>query len=189
MLDWGAPFFDGAQSLYGTVVTALVMYPLIVALIRLFGKRAVSKMNNFDWIVTVAVGSLVASAIGFESVTILDALLAIAVLLGLQWSLTRLMAVSERAVDIATATPTLLVYEGEVLEDAMRAERIGDEELLAAIRGHGVAAVEDCFAVVLESNAKISVVPRSARGQSVSAMADVPALAALCEGKPTRTPD
>ena len=177
MLDWGAPFFDGAQSLYGTAVTALVMYPLIVALIRLFGKRAVSKMNNFDWIVTVAVGSLVASAIGFESVTILDALLAIAVLLGLQWALTKAMASSGRAVDVAVATPTLLVHDGRVLDDAMRAERIGRDELLAAIRGHGVAAVEDCFAVVLESNAKISVVPASARGRSISAMADVPALA------------
>ena len=180
-IKWGGPFFDSLDSLYSTVVTAVVMYPVLIAAIRLNGKRSVSKMNNFDWIVTVAIGSLIGSAIGFESVTILDAVLAIAVLLIMQRAITGALARSQRLEDIVVACPGVLVLDGMVQEDCLHRERVSPSELMSAIRHAGLSGPEDCYAVVLESNAEITVIPRdSARPQGE-------ALAGL-RGTPPRAP-
>ena len=176
LLDWTAPFFDGWQSLFSIGATTLVLYPVLVGLIRLSGKRAVSKMNNFDWIVTVAVGSVLASATVFDSVTVLDACLAIGLLLGFQWGVTRLMTKSARVTDALISTPTLLVHKGEVLHDALRRERVSEAELFATVRAAGLADFGAVYAVVLESNAEMTVVPAGEHGFAGNAMADVPAL-------------
>ena len=185
-IDWSKPFFDGGASLYATAVTVLVLYPLMVGLIRVAGKRSVSKMNNFDWIVTVAIGSLVASAIGFEAVTIADAMLAIGLLLGLQWALTRAMTRSSRLTDLLISTPTLLVHEGKVIRAALTAERLTEAELFSAIRASGYSDPADCYAVVLESNAEMTVIGADAAHKPGAAMADVPALASSADGEAWR---
>ncbi|WP_298918303.1 YetF domain-containing protein [uncultured Algimonas sp.] len=184
-MDWGAPFFDGWQSAYNTAVTAAIMYPLLVLLIRLAGKRSVSKMNNFDWIVTVAVGSLIASAIGFADVTVADTVLAIAVLLGVQWGLTYWMSRSERISGMMVSTPTLLVHRGEMRDAAMARERISRAEIFSAIRAAGLSDPADCYAVVLESNAELTVVPSGEAGRPGAAMADIPALERLTPDPPS----
>ncbi|MGB6229401.1 MAG: hypothetical protein WBF53_04660, partial [Litorimonas sp.] len=153
VIDWSAPFFDGWQSVYAAIVTALFMYPILIVAIRLNGKRSVSKMNNFDWIVTVAIGSLIASAIGFDSVTVLDATLAIAVLLLMQRGLTGWMARNSRVEDVVVAAPTPLLLDGAMRPDAMARERVSEAEVLAAIRQAGLSGPSDCYAVVMESNA------------------------------------
>lgn len=172
-MDWSAPFFDGWQSVYAAVVTALFMYPILIAAIRLNGKRSVSKMNNFDWIVTVAIGSLIASAIGFDSVTILDATLAIAVLLLMQRSLTSWMARSDRVESVVVATPTALVLDGALRRDAMACERVSEAEVLSAIRHAGLSGPDDCFAVILESNAEFTVIPSDAARPGGAALKSV----------------
>ncbi|MGB3456431.1 MAG: YetF domain-containing protein [Litorimonas sp.] len=173
-LDWSAPFFDGWQSLFNVAVGAAILYPLLVVLIRLAGKRSVSKMNNFDWIVTVAVGSVIASGIVFDSVTVTDAILGTALLLGLQRVLTQWMAGSGSATRAIVSTPTLMLHEGRMLRDAMRRERISEEEIHSALRASGFSDPAAAYAVVLESNAELTVIPREAGDGP--ALRDVPAL-------------
>ena len=181
-IDWGAPFFDGGDSLYNVAVTIVVLYPVMVVLIRLAGKRSVSKMNNFDWIVTVALGSVVASAAVFDSVTIADALLALALLLGLQWALTRVMTRSSTLTDMLISTPTLLLHDGRVIREALARERVTEAELFAAIRAAGHSDPRDCYAVVLESNAEMTVIAADPAHRPGAAMADVPALRGKADG-------
>ena len=172
-VDWFAPFFDGWDSVYRTGVTALVMYPVVILAIRLNGKRSVSKMNNFDWIVTVAIGSLVSSAIAFEAVTIVDATLAIALLLVMQRVITHHMAKSERFESLLTPNATMLVKEGQLRRSAMEHERISEAELMSAIRHSGLSGPEDCYAVVLESNAEFTVIPTEDARPSGRALASL----------------
>ncbi|MEM7728377.1 MAG: YetF domain-containing protein [Pseudomonadota bacterium] len=169
-MDWSAPFFDGWQSVYAALVSALIMYPVLIAAIRLNGKRSVSKMNNFDWIVTVAIGSIIASCIGFDSVTVLDATLAIAVLLLMQRQLTGWMARSTAVESVIVASPTVLLLKGAFQHDAMRCERISEAEILSAIRQSGLSGPEDCYAVVMESNANMSVIAANAAREGGAAL-------------------
>lgn len=62
--------------------------------------------------------------------------------------------------------PTLLVQRGMFIESAMRRQRVTHTEVLAALRGKGIAAVEESAAVVLETDGSISVVPKSGAAEA-----------------------
>lgn len=155
-------FFDGWTSLGRIAISAVFVFIVVVLLIRITGKRITSKMNNFDWIVTVAVGSIVASAILLKDVVVLDALVAIGALFAIQYTVTRASVLSERAEDAVKAEPTLLFREGLYLEAAMANQRVTQREVNAAVRSAGIATMADVAAVILETNANFSVIPRSA---------------------------
>ncbi|MGB3612360.1 MAG: YetF domain-containing protein, partial [Elainellaceae cyanobacterium] len=154
-------------------LAAPVMYVAVIVAIRITGKRAASQMNNFDWIVTVAIGSLTASGIVIDSVSVLEAITAIALLLGAQYLLTRGMFMSSRLTAFAKASPTLLVHKGQFIRDALRHERVTPDEVMAAVRENGLIRLEDVQWVILETDATLSVIPRDDRDFSGAQFDDV----------------
>ena len=151
-----------------------LIYIVLIALIRLSGKRTTSQMNNFDWIVTVALGSLVAAAgITSSSASVLQVLLAITLLIGLQFAVTWLVLRSDTLRRWVKPRPRLLFYEGEFLCRDMRAERVSELELLAAIRASGHHELNDVGAVVLETDATLSVLPAQESGGAEVTLDDV----------------
>lgn len=167
-------FIDDQDTLLRILVSAPILYLAIIGFVRLVGKRATSQMNNFDWIVTVALGSLTASGILLKDVSILETLFAIGLLLGLQYCLTAL-AVRSKVVDNAIkAEPRLLVDNGAFLSRAMRKERVTEQEILSALREHGVKSMDEVRWVILESDASFSVIPKFEEGGSnLSALKNV----------------
>ena len=153
-------FFDSWPALAKALLAAPILYALVVAGVRLTGKRTTGQMNNFDWIVTVAMGSITASGIVIDDVSLSEAGGAIAVLLALQWAITRLTLRSGKLDDFVKAEPALLVHEGRLLKDAMRRERITKDEVVAKLRGKGIAKLSDVSALILENDGTFSVLRR-----------------------------
>ena len=151
-------FFDSWTEFLRTGITAVLFYLFIIGAIKVVGKRSTSKMNNFDWIVTVAIGAIAGSTILSRDVVLLEGLLAVAVLLGLQFTFTGIASRSEKVSTILRATPTLLVYEGTYLEKEMLHERVTREEVEEAVRRSGFSDLGQTWAVVLESNSELSVI-------------------------------
>jgi uncharacterized membrane protein YcaP (DUF421 family) len=87
--------------------------------------------------------------------------LALALLIGLQFAITCLSVRSEVVRGFVKAEPTLLLHDGRLLKGAMRRERMTKDEMRAALRSRGVAALEQVEAVVLETDSSFSVVKRS----------------------------
>ncbi|WP_425222394.1 hypothetical protein [Psychroserpens sp.] len=87
-------FFDGQDNLLRIAFTAPIVYGIVILYIRVVGKRATSQMNSFDWIVTVAMGSLVASTIILKNISLLEGAFSIFLLLFMQYVLTKLMVFS-----------------------------------------------------------------------------------------------
>ena len=108
-MDLSSAMFDGWEGIIKVLMAVPIMYIAVVGAIRITGKRSTSQMNNFDWIVTVAIGSLTASGIILDSVTVLEALTAIACLLAAQYILTKIVARSELVTKLVKASPALLV--------------------------------------------------------------------------------
>lgn len=152
-------FFDGWGNIVSIAITAPLVYLAIIAFIRLSGKRSTSQMNNFDWIVTVAMGSLVGSLLVIEDVTLAEAVFAIGLLMGLQYLFTLGAARFDWVERIIKSRPTLL-FDGDFHRSAMREERITESEISAAVRENGLNHLSDVRWVVLESDASFSVVPR-----------------------------
>lgn len=154
-------FYDGFGSLIRVTVSASILYAAVIIFVRVSGKRSTSKMNNFDWVVTVAMGSLVGSGIVLKDVTVSEVLVAIASLIALQYCVTFVLIRNKTVTDIVKASPRLLLHRGVMLPDALREERISESELLATIRENGLRNVEDVEAIVLEADATLSVLPKS----------------------------
>ncbi len=154
-------YFTSFDSLTRILISSAILYVLMIFFVRVMGKRSTAQMNNFDWAVTVAMGSLLASSLILKDVSIADGAVGILALMLLQYWLTKLTFHYNVAGDVVKSSPKLLLYKGKFLEDNMEAERIMESEIYSAIRQSGEGNIEDIYAVVLENNANLSVIPES----------------------------
>lgn len=155
--------FDGWDAVFRTVAIGGMAYAALIVLLRVSGKRTLSKMNAFDFVVTVALGSSLATVLLSQSVTLAEGITAFAVLIVLQLLITRLSVMSNRFQYLIKSEPRIIFHDGRFLPEAMRAERVTNEEILAAVRAEGHARIEDVGSVVLETDGTFSVLPRSER--------------------------
>ena len=151
------------------VLTSAAVYAFVIASHRVVGKRAASQMNNFDWIVTVAMGAIIGSTILSREVSLVEGLLAVTTLLGLQFGLTRAAVQWDWFRDAVQPGPRLIYYEGLPLRDAMKRERIMESEVLQAARDAGKRSLHEVSAVVLEVDGSLSVISAPESGRSVVA--------------------
>src|SRR5688500_12117448 len=131
--------FNSWSGIGRTIVAGVLAYLALVVLLRVSGKRTLSKMNAFDLVVTVALGSTLATIVLSKDVALAAGMAAYAVLIAMQfviaWRSVRSKAVSR----LVKSEPRRLVYQGRFLRDAMRRERVVEAEVLAALRNQGVA--------------------------------------------------
>jgi uncharacterized membrane protein YcaP (DUF421 family) len=165
-------FFDGWEGLFRTLVVGSVAYVALVLLLRVTGKRTLSKMNAFDLVVTVALGSTLATVLLSKDVALAEGILAFALLILLQLLVTWSSVRSGRVRRVVKAEPRLLLHRGRMLKAGLLEERVTEEEILAAIRGSGRASLGEIDAVVLETDGSFSVIG-SAPGDDPSAMRTV----------------
>jgi uncharacterized membrane protein YcaP (DUF421 family) len=145
-------FFNDWESIARTLIMGICAYIGMIVLLRVSGKRTLTKMNAFDFIVTVALGSTLASVLLSKDVPLADGLLAFALLIFLQLSITWLSVRSNKISKLIKVESTLLVFRGEFLRDTMKAERITENEIFSMIRANGIGGVDQVDAVVLETD-------------------------------------
>ena len=153
--------FDSWARLGRVLLVGTLAYVALVLLLRISGKRTLSKLNAFDLVVTVALGSTLATVLLSKSVALAEGALALALLISLQYAIAWLSVRSPRLEGMIKAEPTLLLHRGRFLEQAMRAERITREEILAALRASGAAEPQAIAAVVLETDGSLSVIAQA----------------------------
>ncbi len=154
-------FFESWAGLGRVVLVGALAYVALVLLLRVSGKRTLSKMNAFDLVVTVALGSTLATVLLSKDVALAEGVVAFALLIALQYVIAWLSVRSSTISRLVKAEPTLLVHRGRFLESAMRAERITREEILAVLRSHGIADTDTVAAVVLETDGSISILAQA----------------------------
>lgn len=154
-------FFDNWQTLMRTLLVGFLAYAGVVCLLRLSGRRTLSKMNAFDLIVTVALGSTLATILLNRNVTLTEGMLAFALLIGLQFVVTWTSVRVRWVRRLVTGEPALLFYQGEFLPRALRSARVTEDEVRASIRSAGLLSLRDIEAVVLETDGSFSVVEHS----------------------------
>lgn len=150
-------FFDGWMGLLRVLIVGVSAYFILVLMLRISGKRTLSKMNVFDLIVTVALGSTLASIITSKSVALAEGVLALGLLIGLQFLIAWLSVRSKTVSHLVKADPQMVFFSGQFLTRAMRSERVTQDEVLAAIRAGGVDDLAKVRAVVLETDGSFTV--------------------------------
>lgn len=151
-------FFDSWNSIVRTFVVGGLAYVGMILLLRISGKRTLSKMNAFDLVVTVALGSSLATALLSKQTSLADGLTAFAVLISLQFVIAWMSVRVRWFEKLVKGQPALLFYRGEFLPGALKAERVVEDEVLAAVRSHGISALAKVHAVILETDGSFAVI-------------------------------
>lgn len=156
-MDWLSIFFQGWQGIVRTLVIGVLSYATLVIFLRISGKRTLAKLNAFDLVVTVALGSTLSAILLQESIALAEGSVALALLIVMQFLVTFTSVRWPRFADAVRAEPTLLVRNGGFCRDAMRRQRITENEVLSAIRSSGGHDVADVETLILESDGTLSV--------------------------------
>ena len=151
-------FVGAPETLLRTLVVGVLAYLALVGILRVSGKRTLSQMNAFDFVVTVALGSTLATILVSNETSLLQGILAFLVLVGMQFAITWSSVRSRMVARLAKSEPVALVYRGRLLRRAMARERVVEAELEAAARQHGATRLDQVGLVVLETDGSFSVV-------------------------------
>lgn len=157
-------WFDSWSDIGRVLLVGAAAYAFLILALRVSGKRTLSQMNAFDFIVTVALGSTLATILLSSDVSWVEGAVALTLLAALQFLVAFLSTrwgVIRRAI---TAKPALLVSDGAPIWDAIRANRVTESQVMQAIRSGGYGDVSLIAAVVLEPNGTLSVIGQQSRG-------------------------
>jgi uncharacterized membrane protein YcaP (DUF421 family) len=157
-------WFDSWSDIGRVLAVGTAAYATVVVVLRLTGKRTLSKLNAFDLIVSVALGSTLATILLSSDVAWAEGAAALALLACLQFAVAWTTTHLNGGRSLVTARPSLLLDDGRLLHDALRDQRVTEDEIRQAVRATGSGDLADIAAVVLESDGSFSVIPASKAG-------------------------
>ncbi|MDT0650959.1 DUF421 domain-containing protein [Autumnicola edwardsiae] len=149
-------FGSSWEALAAICITAVGIYGAVIILTRIAGKRSFSKMSSFDFAMTVAVGSIIASTLLTTSVPLIQGIVGLAAIYTLQISvafLRRFKVVS----DHVDNSPLLLMDGKEILKDNLKKARVTEGDLRSKLREANVLNLSQVRAVIFETTGDISV--------------------------------
>lgn len=151
--------FNDIASLFRILVVGIGAYVALVGVLRLNDKRTLSKMNAFDLVVTVALGSTLATVLLSKDVPLVEGVAAFVILAAMQFAVTWSSVRSKHFREWIKAEPRVLLRDGEFDEAALCDERVTRDEVMAAVRGQGYSATSQIDTVTLETDGSMSVIP------------------------------
>jgi uncharacterized membrane protein YcaP (DUF421 family) len=148
----------GAAPLARGVALAVIAVLWTILLVRLVGLRSFSKMTSFDFVTTIATGSLIAqAATRSEWPAFLQCLAAIAGVFAVQFALARMRQDSAALSRLVKNDPVLLMEGGRFIDTALVATRVSRANILEKLRVADPKTIGNVYAVVLETTGDISV--------------------------------
>ncbi|RLQ88206.1 DUF421 domain-containing protein [Notoacmeibacter ruber] len=159
-MDFSAIFYQDWAGVVRTAIVGIVAYAALVLTLRISGNRTLAKLNAFDLVVTVAMGSVLATILLSEDVALAEGITAFLVLIILQWVVAWLSVRFSGFAKLIRSEPTLLFRNGEMLRGAMRRARVTKAEMETVIRTHGRPNFAGIASIILEADGSFSIVDK-----------------------------
>lgn len=176
-------FFHSWARIGHVMLASVIVFAVIVAMLRVVGQQALAKMSGFDVVFAVTLGSVIGTVVISRDVAITEAVAALLTLLGMQ-EVTRYVQSRSLAVHHAVRQPPrVMLWDGELLEDRLRASSVSADEIRAAVRKAGLRSLADARIVVLENDGEWSVVAKREGETDESAFFGLP-----IPGRPDNSP-
>lgn len=153
-------FFDSWESILRIICVTPLAFVAIVLLLRFSGKRTLAKMNAFDFVVTIALGSVLAGVALNQNIPLADGVTAILSFIGIQFLFTWLSVRVKAFKTLITSRPSLIFYKGKFLHQAMKKGRITVEEICSAARQKGISNLDGIDMIILETTGDISIIEK-----------------------------
>lgn len=157
-------WFSGLDPIVRILLVGTASYLILLVILRITGARSLAKLNAFDFTVTIALGSILATALTSADLSWASAATALGLLLGLQYVVARVLRAVPALRGAATASPVVIVRDGRMLEEGMRRARVGEAEVRQAARSGGYGDLGDVGAMIMETDGALSVIGADAMG-------------------------
>lgn len=151
-------FYNDWESFFRALILTFIAYISMILLLRISGKRTLSKMNAFDFIITIALGSSLASIATSKNLTIADGIAVFGILIFMQFLITWLSVRIKYFKRIITSEPSILLYKGKIIETNIRKERVTIEEIKNAVRSKGISNLDNIDIIILETTGDITII-------------------------------
>ena len=148
--------FPGGHVLLQIVLRTGVIYLLVLIGVRLSGKREVGQMTPFDLTLLLLLSNSVQNAMTGPDTSLMGGAIAAGTLLVLNYLVAEVSGINRRFRRLIQGQPTLLIHDGKTIETHMAKEHVSVDELLRALREHGIGCIEQTALAVLEVDGSIS---------------------------------
>src|SRR5262247_1301741 len=125
------------------ILRALIVYCFLVIVLRIFGKRELAQLNPFDLVVLLTLSNTVQNAIIGEDNSVLGGLIGAFTLLAVNYLVVRFLFKHRRLDQILEGSPTVLIENGEIIEDSLAKELLTKSELLTVAHRQGFTSLND----------------------------------------------
>jgi uncharacterized membrane protein YcaP (DUF421 family) len=164
-------FFKDWESIRHAAIATILAFIILFLFVRISGKRTLTKLNAFDFVVTVALGSTLAYMM-LAMVSLAEGTIVLFLIILMQYVFAWGARCSRTMEKLINSVPTLVFYEGRFIEQAMRREAVTKDEIYSAIRETGSEYLSDIKAVVMELNGQLSVVKKT-EGSGTSSLENI----------------
>jgi uncharacterized membrane protein YcaP (DUF421 family) len=144
----------------GSITRAIIVYVVLMLIFRIAGKRTLNEMTTFDFVLLLIVSEAVQQAMIDNDNSMTNAFFLVFALIGMDIMLSLAKQRFPQLGRVIDGSPIVIVQNGKPIQKRMKAERIDDEDVLAAAREmHGLERMEQIKYAVLEENGTISIIP------------------------------
>lgn len=145
---------------FSLIWKSIVLYLYILFIHRLMGKKEISKLTTYDFLITILMAECAVFSITEENVSIFSSIIPITVLAFLQMLISFISMKNDKFRKIVDGTPSIIIKNGKLIFSTMSKLRYTLDDLLTGLREHGVKSVEEVNYAVLENNGKLSIFPK-----------------------------
>ncbi len=143
-----------------SVLRAAALYAFLLVLFRITGRRALSEITTFDFVLLLVIGEATQQALLGDDFSVINAFVVIATLVLIDILLSLFKERSPRVGRFLDGVPLIVVEYGKPLTERLRKARLTEEDVLEAARqSQGLERLEQIRFAVLEKNGQISVIP------------------------------
>ncbi|MGO1000644.1 DUF421 domain-containing protein [Lysobacter sp. CA196] len=149
--------FDLSMPWWQYLVRACIVYFVLLAMIRLSGKRTMGQFTSFDMLLIVLLGNAVQNALLGTDTSVGGGLILAATLMLLNWGVGYLAARNDRIERVLEGVPVVLARDGHVFRDVLRRELVSRADFDKAMRENDCAEIDDIAVAMLETNGHITI--------------------------------
>jgi uncharacterized membrane protein YcaP (DUF421 family) len=148
------------------VLSSVIIYLFIIVAIRLFGKKELAQLSVIDLVFILLISNAVQNAMVLGDNSLIGGMIAAGTLFVVNYILKFLQYRFPQFSKVLQGDAVMLVYKGKIIESHMRLAKITNNELIEAIREHGVGDVSEVDLAILEVDGNISVLSHNYQKQS-----------------------
>lgn len=140
---------------------ALILYAVLFIVIRLMGKKEMSKVQPFELAIIILISDLASSPMSSRGISIFDGVVPIVALLILYMIFTLVTHSSNKIEDVVCGTISVIIRDGKIVEDEFKKQQYTLADIMTQLREKDVFKIQDVKYGIIETNGNLSIVKNS----------------------------